>query len=110
MVSRHKNEVETQNPIKGRTAWSRQENEVETHNSAREEKARPRHGIEVTTQNPVKGKTVRSRQESVVATQTLGDHRKLSRWGPNWLTTKTVLRHIIQLRKKEPGRNMELWS
>ena len=51
-----------------------------------------RHKNEVATQNLVKGKTVRSQQESVIATQTLGDQRKLSRRGPNWLTTKKVLR------------------
>ena len=73
IVSRHKNEVATQNPIKGRTAWSGQENEVATQKSAREEKAKSRHIIEVATQNPLKGKTFRSLQESVVATQTLGD-------------------------------------
>ena len=92
MVSRHKNEVATRNPVKGRTTWSRQENEVVTPNSTREENVRSRDTIEVATQNPLKGKTVRLRQESVVATQTILDHRKLSRWGPNWLTTKMMLR------------------
>ena len=92
MVSRHKNEVATQNLVNGRTTWLQQENEVAKPNSTREEKSRSRDGIEVTTRNPVKGKTVRSRQESVVATHILGDRRKLSRQGPNWLTTKTVLR------------------